>query len=190
MTLVGIYFQLRVARSANAFDQLDRFDEQLNSERMLRHKAAILAAIQDGATPPEYPQWAVVVVADFWERIGSLSRAGHIDPKLLRHNSGPDSQVWWGILEPIVGQWRNDEGDPTIYENFEWVATTMDRLDAEVRVPKAVTPDLLDRTLDRRLASMKRAIENAEDLRTVIIKSPDFLTSPATGQVKDMAATD
>jgi len=66
----------------------------------------------------------------FWERVGYLVRAGHLDAKLL-WNGGDGVQVapWWRLLAPWVGTQRAlPGGGAWTYENFEWVARTMDAL--------------------------------------------------------------
>ncbi|HET8785070.1 MAG TPA: hypothetical protein VFM38_05500, partial [Candidatus Limnocylindrales bacterium] len=53
VTLVGIYYQFRLQRSANAFDQLNRISEESYSEPMLRAKLQVARAIVAGEEVPE-----------------------------------------------------------------------------------------------------------------------------------------
>ena len=46
VTFLGIYRQLSIARSANAFEQMARIANNWDSERLARHKLEILIALQ------------------------------------------------------------------------------------------------------------------------------------------------
>ena len=48
VTFLGIYRQLSIARSANAFEQMNRLTNEWESERMNRHKLEILLALREG----------------------------------------------------------------------------------------------------------------------------------------------
>jgi hypothetical protein len=175
-TFLAIYRQLRLESSANAWEQLDAFERELASERMTRNKLAVLVAPRDGVNPAHVPYAAAQPIANFWEKIASLTRGGHIDPRLLRNGSGPDCQVWWAILAPCVRGQRAEETDPTIFEHFEWLAAVMDKLDRRMGVPTIVTEVWLARTLERRIAANFTRLREEQALRTVILQSPEAVT--------------
>jgi len=58
LTLIGIYYQLRDARSTSAFDQVNRIAEEWESERAVRHKLAISLALRDGVAAEDVPEGA------------------------------------------------------------------------------------------------------------------------------------
>src|SRR5690349_13915420 len=82
-SLVGLYRQLRLQSSQNALDQLDRFHQEWTSERMLRHLRDAWIARRDAADPTAVPFAARYGLANFWEKVGALAKAGHADPELL-----------------------------------------------------------------------------------------------------------
>jgi hypothetical protein len=53
ITFLGIYRQLRIARSANAFAQMNRLTNDWDSERLARNKLEIFLALKDGALPEQ-----------------------------------------------------------------------------------------------------------------------------------------
>lgn len=175
VSLGGLYRQLKLQSGANAFEHLDAFERELASERLIRLRLAILVALRDGAAPAELPPAAANSVCLFWEKIGALTRAGHIDPKLLRNGSGPACPTWWAIVGPWVNSHRDEDSDPTIFENFEWLARTMDRLDRAMGVPEIVNEEWLARTLDRRIDANLAQLREEQALRAVVQASPDQL---------------
>src|SRR6476646_11829595 len=82
VTLVGIYYQLRSSQSANAFTQLGALVEEWNGERLVRKRRAVYLALRDGAAPADVPEAPAEAIANYWEKVGSLVRGGHIAPSL------------------------------------------------------------------------------------------------------------
>ena len=68
-------------------------------------------------------------IAIFWERVGALVRAGHIDRKLLWNGSGSAVIDWWAALAPQINESRPTGGGTTAWENFEWLAGVIEDLD-------------------------------------------------------------
>jgi hypothetical protein len=88
VTFLAIYRQLRLQASASAIEQLGSYEREWKSERSTRYKLEIELALRDGAEPADAASGAAHAIAGFWENIASLTRAGHIDPKLLWNSSG------------------------------------------------------------------------------------------------------
>ena len=123
----------------------------------------------DAADLPDAPAKAI---ASFWGTIGSLVRAGHIDPKLLWNGNGGDCSVWWATLAPRTRRERTEQSGPTIFEHFEWLAGIMNELD---RRAGGVPVDMawVAANMERRIAMFQDLIRVRQSLRTVIIASPE-----------------
>ena len=88
-------------------------------------RLAILLALRGGVDPTRIPEGLAVSIGAFWEKIGGLVRAGHIDQELLWNGSGGDCAVWWRTLAPLTRRLRAEVEGPTYLENFEWLAGIM-----------------------------------------------------------------
>jgi hypothetical protein len=106
ITLVGIYYQLRLQRAANAFEQIHRIAAEWNSERLVRAKLRVLRAAAFGA----HDASAVGIVADFWEEVASLVRAGHVDLSIAYENMGQPLRFWWVLMEDETRRLRDMQG--------------------------------------------------------------------------------
>jgi hypothetical protein len=135
ITLLGIYLQLRLARSANSFAQLLEMDEDWNGERLVRRRLRIVTALRDGGPDADLAS-LIAPIADFWENVGALVRAGHIDVALVQENLGGTCRTWWTLLEPEIRRIRAAEiGDEAVH--FEWLARELRRQD----VARGITDD-------------------------------------------------
>ena len=175
VTFVAIYRQLRLQRSQDAIAQLDAFEREWASERLLRAKLGVVVALRDGLDPGSVPDGLAFVVAAFWNKVGSLVRSGHIDRELLWNGNGAQSEVWWALLAPWVAGSRARFEYPLDYQHFEWIVGVMKQSDRRAGVPtfESASPadvtDLINHMQDR--------IRIEEALRTVIVASPDALTA-------------
>ena len=106
VTFLGIYRQLRLARSANAFAQMNRIANDWDSERLARHKLDILVALKNGATPEHVPDGAAGMIRDFWDDVASLVRAGHVDRGLVYQTLRAPCRAWWVTLAPYTRRLR------------------------------------------------------------------------------------
>jgi hypothetical protein len=184
VTLLGIYRQLRIARSANAFEQLNRIANEGESERMTRSMLDILLALRKGVLPENVPEGAGSVVADFWDRVAGLVRAGHVDRKLVYESYGNSCQWWWAALAPATRRYRIETGDPAGGAHFEWLAAVMAEMSGTAGTHQFDEASLA-RTLDRRTRTLQERLDAAEELRAVIVRplSPAMPTaSPPVAQ--------
>ena len=92
-TLIGIFYQLRLARSANAFEQMNRIVDEWESERMTRHSLEIYLALREGVDLEDIPEGAATSITNFLESVAALIRAGHIDRKLVYEFLGSQNPV-------------------------------------------------------------------------------------------------
>ena len=164
VTLVAIYRQLIIQRSANAREQLDSMDREFRSERLVRCKLDVLIALRDGTDPAEVPLAPAHAIALFWERIAALAQGGHLDPTLLHQYNGGACPVWWVALAPFVGKYRVINENPTEYRGFQRLADEMGKLD--LRAGAGVfDATLLATTLNERIATYQDTLRLEQALR-------------------------
>jgi len=170
VTFVAIYRQLRIMRSASAFEQLDAFERENGSERMIRYQLATLVALRDGADPALLSRGTTGGIWAFWEKTGALARHGHLDPKLLWEGSGSDVLDWWHTFEPFAKRVRADAKSPAFLENFEWLAVRM----AELARSAGSASDLDDpaATREGRISWLNERLRIEEALRSVAVVPP------------------
>lgn len=162
LTFVAIYRQLRLQRAGAAIEHAQALSREWLSEQMARNKVAVLEALRDDK---EVPANANRFIGNFWERIGYLVRAGHMDVALVDETFA-DVSTWWRWLAPTTNGVRLLTGNPRIGEHFEWLAAALDEIDRKRDVPATDVARLLPHTLEENL----EAIRTAEELRAVTIR--------------------
>jgi hypothetical protein len=191
VTFLGIYRQLRLARSSNAFEQNGRIANDWDSEPLVRHKLEILVALKRGVKPEDLPDAAATTIIDFFEDVGSLVKAGHIEPALFYRTNRAACRVWWVILAPYARGLRVSNDMQEIGEHFEWLAGVMEDMERKAGVSSEYVDDAhLAVALDWRISMARGRIRVAEDLRAVIVRplsSPLMDTTPTA--VPEAAAT-
>lgn len=160
VTLVGIYYQLRIAQSANAFTQLNELVDEWQGERMVRKRLAVLAAIRDGAALADVPASPAADVANYWEKVAALARAGHVSVNLVAEGLGAADR-WWGTLGPWVAKVRVEDANPGLFEHFEWMAASLVRLHPALAFDQAE----FERTVGDSVASLETALRDLEAMR-------------------------
>ena len=177
VTFIAIYRQLSTARSASAVDQMEAVDRELGSERMLRAQLGILLALQNGEDPA-YLKAVVAeaeVVGNFWEKVGSLTRRGHFDARLLWDGSAAGTvRTWWVALRPYARTVRAALKAPQFWENFEWLWGAMAALDRPTRPADAPVLDeaWLASDLERQVSLIRDLVRFEETLRAVTVATP------------------
>jgi hypothetical protein len=175
-TLIGLYRQLRLQSSQQAIEQLGAFDREWRDELYSQTCLEILLALRRGVAPAHIPEGLAVSIGAFWEKIGGLVRAGHIDPELLWNGSGGDCAVWWTTLAPVTRRLRAEVEGPTYLENFEWLAGIMN--DRNRRAGLRPTDEgWLASNMERRIRMFQDLIRVQQSLRTVVIASPGAVAS-------------
>jgi len=181
VTLIGIYYQLRLARSANAFEQMNRIVDEWESERMTRHTLEIYLALREGVDLENIPEGAATSITNYLESVAALIRAGHIDRKLVYESLGSRYQWWWVLLAPNIRRARNEAEDPAVGEHFEWLAGVMAGMDRKTGVRAVYDDSHVASTLGRRIQNAQERMRAAEELRAVIVRpmSPAAFAAPA-----------
>jgi hypothetical protein len=167
VTLLGIYYQLRISQSANAFTQLGTLVDEWQGERLIRKRIGVLHALRDGAGPADIPDSPASAIANYWEKVGALVRAGHIDRSLIAEGSG-GAEDWWGILAPWVLRVRTEDANPGLWEHFEWLAGTLER----IHPAAAFDQQMFDRTLEERITVNEADLRDMVAMRTVPPATP------------------
>jgi hypothetical protein len=172
ITFIAIYRQLRLQRSQAAIEGLNKIEQEYSSERLVRHALELCLAQRAGADPADLPQHAASPILNYWERVGSLARHGHLDLDLLwEGGSGFYCQSDWVRLAPTIRKGRGEAHNPQLAEHFEWLADAMaakaQRLGVELDDPARQAA-----RLDQSIATCQATIRTEESLRTVMVGSP------------------
>ena len=183
ITFLGIFRQLRIARSANAFEQMNRLSDAWDSERMNRHKLEILLALREGVKSENVPSGAASYVRDFWDDMALLTKAGHIDRRLIYESFTAPCRSWWATLAPVTRRLRIEATDPRLSENHEWLAGVMAEMDKKAGFVLAYDDAFLASTLAERIDRAQDQVRIAEELRAVIVRSTSTTTPLASQPV-------
>ncbi len=179
ITLYAIYRQLRLQASAGAIEQATALQHDWHSsERLMRSRLAVLVARRDGMDPAKSALAASAEIGNYWERVGYLVRAGHIERRLVYEYLGNALQLWWAWLAPTVKSVREHEGDPLIHEHFEWLAGRIADMDRAAGATLTYDEVYLAAHLQSAIDSSLDAIRTEEEVRAVVIRplSPATLT--------------
>ena len=177
ITGYAIYSQLRIARSLRAREQVEGFDREWASERLMRYRIALLTALRDGVDPAHLPLGSAAGLLYFWDRIGQLVRDGHLDATTLHHGYSRICQTWWENLAPGLRLMRAGREAPDLYVDFEWLAGKMAELDRTLGLPAFHPRSPIELVDDITLLEGQLRVEEA--LRNVTIGSP---VTPTVGQ--------
>lgn len=166
VTFVAIYRQLRLQRGQAAIEQLEAFEREYSSERLLRCRLALARAERDGRAPADLPQDIGAPVLNYWERVASLARHGYLDLDLLWEGG---SGFWcyrdWLRLEPSITKGRVDDSNPEVGIHFEWLAGTMAARAPKFGVRLPTRADIVNE-LPTSIATLESLIRLEVQLRT------------------------
>jgi hypothetical protein len=169
ITFIAIYRQLRIARSASAFRQVEEYRSRFDSERIRRQRLAILVAVRDGARIPEP---AGEAVGNYFETLATLCRKGHLDIKVLWSAMNNSTKIWWTVLEPFVRSSQAEWGADT-YADFEWLAGAITGMDRRAGGAVAFDTAWVANHLPTMIEINQEAIRVEQALRGVVIAAPD-----------------
>jgi hypothetical protein len=164
VTLIGIYYQFRLQRAANAFEQLNRISEQWETEQMLRARLQLARAVAADSEPPE---GAHGLIGNYWETVASLVRGGHVNARVVSETFGGAAAMWWTAMDAATARLRSDRLDPTIFANFEWLAKRSSAEGAKAGAPLAYDPAALRTIYAHAIPGMESRIQMAEESRMV-----------------------
>ena len=113
------------------------------------------------------------MIANYWEKLATLSRRGHLDMVLVWDYLGNECVLTWYRLETYIKASREDFGDPRVWEHFEWLAGWI--LDRDRRSGVASI------TRDQAAASPEQLIGVLEEILRVevALRSPETMPASA-----------
>jgi hypothetical protein len=183
VTLLAIYRQFRLQVHASAAEQLAEFRREAYSEHMLRYGLDVMVALRDHKDPADVPDAAVVGIADYWENMSILARAGHRDTKLLWRYDSASTQIVWAWLAPWVLKARAESrfGFQS-YHDLEWLAGVMAEMDRRAGRP-AINQATVASNLEHWITLHQDLIRYAQAARAGVVASAE--TAPAArGRVR------
>jgi len=161
-TLLAIYRQVLLQRGLKEAQQFEELSQEWESERFLRSRRSIALTLQEGGDLE--PLAATGRIGDFWDKLGSLVRAGHVGRGQITAQWADIILIYWTMLEPSTLSHRAMVGQPTEYEHFEWLATVMLRDGHDHS--RALTPLNAER-IDTWIAQLNESIALEESLRAL-----------------------
>jgi hypothetical protein len=176
ITLYAIYRQVRLQASSSAIEQITAFEHDWNTEGMARSRLTVLHALRDGVDPSKLPSQAAGI-GNFWERIGYLVKAGHVDAALVWEYFGNTIETWWAWLAPYAASSRQQFDVPGIFENFEWIAAQMGERDRAIGQTLVFDAAYLARQLPSFIEANADAVRTAMELRSVTVREARDLPS-------------
>ena len=121
ITLFVIYKQIAGARNVSAYQFLGEHEDRFRSPEMRRRRSSLARVIL--ANPGKYDLWSehADYICDYFEDLGLMLKRG-IAPKYLTWSKF-DRRIlrYWQLLSPYVLYFRREQGDPTYYNDFEYL---------------------------------------------------------------------
>jgi hypothetical protein len=133
----------------------------------VRKRLAVLLAIREGVGSADVPDSPAGGIANYWEKVAALARAGHVSRSLIAEGLGA-VDVWWGTLAPWVAKVRTADANPHLFEHFEWLAATLVRLHPELAYDAVV----FERGLAERLLTTEGELLDLVAMRSPIASGP------------------
>jgi hypothetical protein len=161
-TLLAIYRQVRLQRGLKEAQQSEELAREWDSERLLRARLAIALTLQEGREVSSSA--AATRIADYWDKVGSLVRYGHVGGEQITAQWADIILTYWTMLEPMVKRVRTEHGMPNELEHLEWLARLMLRDGHEHT--RALTPLSTER-ITAWIEVLKEDIALEVSLRTV-----------------------
>jgi hypothetical protein len=131
-TAIAAVIQLRHMRAGNQLNALLTLMQMWDSREMQRHNHYVRTELQEKIKDPaflktfelgympraDHPE---LLVADFWEQIGTFMKYGLIDERSWLDIASAQIIRAWHDLEPVMVTARRRTG-PAAFENFEYLA--------------------------------------------------------------------
>ncbi len=131
-TAIAAVVQLRHLRSGNQLNVLLTLMQMWDTPDMQNHIQYVRGVLQEkfkdpkflaqfqerGVSRADHPE---LLVADYWEQIGSFTKYALIDEQSWLDIAAPQVVRSWDDLEPAIGSMREQFG-PAAFENFEFIA--------------------------------------------------------------------
>jgi len=171
-TLIGLYHQVRLQRAANAFEHVQKLASEFNGEILARASLEVLEASSARKPIEVEARGSLAIVANYWDEIGTLVRAGHVDRRMAYETLGTSCQIWWAIVRDAAGGVRREMRIPRAWGNFEWLAGACSALDRETGNPVTYEPEGIAAIIPGYMRSIAERIRLAELARSTVTTTP------------------
>jgi hypothetical protein len=178
VTLLAIYRQLRMQRSARIGAEIEAAWREWSSEAMHRRQLAFLVALREGTEPGKLPWVAVNYIGPYFVDLGYRVRMGHVDRRFVHKSLGPTIRTWWTWLTPSLTVLRERSGDQQLGGDFEWLAQQMAELDRKAGSTRSYDAAHLAGQIPGNIEDLREGIRLAEELRTVIVRPAASALAP------------
>lgn len=132
LTAIAALIQLRHLRANNQMNILLTLMQMWNDADMQEHIRYMRGPLQEklkdarfleefGSRSPTRGEHPELLVADFWEQIGSFMKYGLMDENSWLDIAASQVTSAWDSLRPAIASMRIKRG-PAAYENFEYAA--------------------------------------------------------------------
>jgi len=134
-------------------DLLTRLGERFESPHFLKRRRAAVKYLLDNAfveddsleVPPL--NRAAIDVCSFYDELGELQRLGVLRAELVWNRFGVLGQAYWPLCKPAIEKMREEDKEPTYFEDFEYLMRLIVDMNRERRVP-APTQERLRQTME------------------------------------------
>jgi len=131
-TAIAALIQLRHMRAGNQLNALLTQLQMWNDAEMQGHIRYTRTTLQEKVKDPKFlaeferpglsrADHPELLVADFWEQIGTFMKYGYIDERSWLDIASAQITRAWQDLEPVIMAARR-RGGQSIFENFEYIA--------------------------------------------------------------------
>lgn len=122
-------------------------------------------------------------IGDFWDKLGSLVRGGHVGREQITAQWAEIILIYWTMLERMTRSMRSAHGQPTEWEHFEWLVNLMLRHSGDHH--RSITPLSAER-IDAWIDDLDQSIAVEEELRA--LPADHQIKSPVAGSFSPRAS--
>jgi hypothetical protein len=129
---------------------------------MLRARLVVAEAVM---ASDEVPEGALNLISNYWEGVASLVREGHVNERVVAETQGGAVAMWWTAIAGTARNLREQRLDPTLLENFEWLAGRFSADGAKAGAPIEYDRATLVRIFESAIPGLLDRIRMAEESR-------------------------
>lgn len=132
ITLVFIYYQVRLSRFTGMFETLTNMRNHWNSRAMMDFRRRTCENHLRNSKRILMPEGEVL---GFFEDMGLLLRKGALDKEIIWNSYSYYIEHYWSILDPNIKEFRASSKDNTWYENFAELREQMRNYSIKKKAP-------------------------------------------------------
>lgn len=178
ITGYAIYSQLRAQRSANRVNAMAALVDKWESDRMVRHRLAVLMDVAAGRRgwPP-----ALFDIGMFFDRLALLVKHGDVNVTNVWEEWSFAVQVWWLRNAAAIAQERRTSG-PLLWADWEHLAHAMEDLDRRHDRPSVFDESTLGHLLSASISDLIERLRLEQEAKSGTI--PNWPPAQAPEEVK------